>query len=557
MTAEILDMFTQPNMVEEWQIRLKTYIVPWVSKKGKSYWDIVRFHGHWHGDLKELTRPEFAKLIVSLGKDVLDNSDTESSLKENMQKFAHKDSLRKRSKAEKRQQCPNTEWRFELLPDTHACRLLVKELDDLYNQPIQQQPSSHTPTIRERLEEYLKSIVDEQRYAKVFSNPSYCGCTATLSVEQYVKQDFMDSRNPSHIVVYECTDERVDDLKVREYVGRYCGDSRIKLFICSPYGFDLHTQSVAVERNAGLMRVDPEYEITDDCYVVARSSELYAKTQFDYETLRGERKMSTPFVVYDKCGVTFSIADALSNHGIKIKPGLSIVAPRWTDDYIERRAMEIVRVKVDDFINKMHNYYSKREMPFFDANPEQLLADAGYDLEEADLSTTGQVALLNIKKRKVTIDISQNNNIQRRRYSLAHEYGHVTLHSNIDIYDFGESEHTLSLTAVASGYESKWLEHQANHFASCLLMPKDVVGYLYSFYCQKCFGRSVIHPITYGLQRSQQRDFYQIVTPMARNMNVSINALKRRLVKLDLLKVINTFNTPNSIMHSSDFSLKF
>ena len=100
MTAEILDMFTQPNVVEEWQIRLKTYIVPWVSKKGKSYWDIVRFHGHWHGELKELTRPEFAKLIVSLGKDILDKSDTESSLKENMQKFAYKDSLRKRSKAE-------------------------------------------------------------------------------------------------------------------------------------------------------------------------------------------------------------------------------------------------------------------------------------------------------------------------------------------------------------------------------------------------------------------------------------------------------------------------
>lgn len=554
MTADILDMFTQPNVVEDWQKRMKAYIVPWVAKKGKSYWDIVRFHGHWHGELKELSRPDFAKLIISVCKDVLDGTDTESSLKENMQKFVHKDCLRKRTKAERKQQSPNIEWHYELLPDAHACRALIKELDNLFNLPLPQQEASNSHSIKDRLEDYLKLIVDEQRFAKVFSNPNYCGCTATLSVEQYVKQDFMDKRNPSHIIVYECTDERVDELKVREYVGRYCNDSRIKLYICSRHGFDIHTQKVAIDRNAGLMRIDPQYEITDDCYVVARSVELYAKSQMYFETLRGERKMSTPFMVYDNIGITSSIADALSSHGIAIKPGLCIVAPRWTDDYIERRAMEFVQLKVNDFIEKIHNYYATRELPSFNVDPKQLLIDAGYKVEEDNLSSTGQLAVIDFKSKKVSIDFSQNSNIQRKRYSLAHEFGHATLHSNINISAFGDTDQTLSTSPITSGYETKWLEHHANHFAACLLMPKDVVGYLYSFYCQKRFGREVIHPITLGDQLCQQQDFYQITNPIAKNLNVSIYALKWRMVKLGFLNIINKANKLNTIKQSIGFS---
>ena len=550
MTADLLEMFSQANVVEEWGNRMTNYIVPWVATKGKSYWDVVRFHGHWHGELKELSRADFAKLIINVCKDVLDNTDTEKSLKENMQKFPHKESLRKRTKEEKRQQCPNVVWRFELLPDSHVCRALIKELDDLYKLPLKKKESSDTPTIKERLEEYLNTIVDEQRFAKVFVNPNYCGYTATLSVEQYVKQEFMNNRNASHIIVYECTDECVDEKKVLEYAGKYCNNPLIKLYVCSMYGFNIHTQSIASSRNVGLMRIDPRYEVTDDCYVVARSVELYTKSQLDHETLRGERKMTTPFVIFDNYCITNSIAETLSGNGIAIKTDLCLTIPRLTNEYIECRALEMVKAKVDDFVCKINNYYSTKELPSFDANPEQLLFDAGYDMEEADLSSTGHIALIDLKNRNVIIDKSQINNNRRRRYSLAHELGHAILHSNLNISVFEESGQTFSMTAVASESKFRWLEHHANYFASCLLMPQDVVGYLYSFYCQKCFGRNIIRPITFGSQRCQQRDFYKIVNPMAQMMEVSIDALKWRLVKLGLLKIIQTANTPSTIMYN-------
>lgn len=546
MTAELLDMFTQPSMVEDWCKRMRLFIVPWVSKKGKSYWDIVRFHGHWHGELVELNRQQFAKLVINVCKDVLDDTDTEYSLIQNMQKFVHKKQLRRRTEKEKREQCPNINWRYELLPDTHACRALVEELDALFDLDIPEEKTTIIPTIKERLEDYLIKIVDEQRFAKVYSYPEYCGCTASLSVEQYAKKEFLEQRNPSVIIVYECTDEKVDESKVLQYVGRYYTDPRIKLYICSSHGFDQHTQSVAAKRNAGLMLINPQYEVTDDCYIVARSAEFYAKTQMDYEVLRGERKMTTPFEVFDDYGITYSIAEALAFRGIAVKAGLCLIAPRLTDEYIERRAIEFVNNKVNEFIREMNAFQQTHVVPSFDADPEQLLYDAGYTLEETDLS--GQLAIIDFKKRKVYVDISQRKSLRRRRYSLAHELGHKVFHSELNIPLLEESEETLSMSAVASGYEQKWLEHHANYFAACLLMPKEVVGYLYSFYCQVHFGRTIVKPITLGPYPKQREDFFHIVSPIANKLNVSIDALKWRLVKLKLLRIVNNINTPQTIM---------
>ena len=539
MEENIANMFVQPALAEEWMQRTEQQFGPWVRNKGKSYWDFVRFYGHRKGVLKELSRSDYAKLLRTKCSGALDPSDTEKSLKAIMDKFPHKKDLRKRSKAERKKQAQNVEWTFDLLPEAHACRALMQELDKLYGTPLPSTSASGTPTMEQRLGEYLEALAKKELYTTVFYHPEYCGCTATISIEQYVKQEFMEQRKASHIIVYECVEDTVDESVLMKYASRYFTDRRIKLYVCSTHGFDLHTQKLASDRYVGLMLINPEYEVTNSCYVVPRSVEVFAILEMERETLRGVRSMTTPFLVYDECGITCSLADVLSFHGISVREDLCLKAPYYTNDYIESRALELVKDKVDDFVRQMKLYPETGQVPYFDADPDQLLTDAGYVIEEKDMSSTGQLAVIDLKCKKVTLDSCQSYKTHRKRYSKSHELGHGILHSNLNVSSFGESDHTLCSSAVTAGHEQMWLEHHANHFAACLLMPTDVVGYLYGFYCQKVFGRNVIRKIYLGPQQCQQEDFYRIARPMAERMNVSVEALKWRLVKLNFVEIIN------------------
>lgn len=537
MEENIANMFVQPALAEEWMQRTEQQFGPWVRNKGKSYWDFVRFYGHRKGVLKELSRSDYAKLLRTKCSGALDPSDTEKSLKAIMDKFPHKKHLRKRSKAERKKQAQNVEWTFDLLPEGHACRALMQELDKLYGTPLPSTSASGTPTMEQRLGEYLEALAQKELYTTVFYHPEYCGCTATISIEQYVKQEFMEQRKASHIIVYECVEDTVDESVLMKYASRYFTDRRIKLYVCSTHGFDLHTQKLASDRYVGLMLINPEYEVTSSCYVVPRSVGVFSIIEMERETLRGTRSMTTPFVVSDECGITTSLADTLIHHGISVRDGLCLKAPVWTDEYIEKRALELVKEKVDEFVRQIKRYPQTHQVPYFDADPDQLLMNAGYIVEERDMSSTGQLAVIDLKRKRVTLDSCQSYTTQRRRYSKAHELGHGTLHAYLNVNAFGESDNTLCATAIASWHEQWWLEHHANHFAACLLMPTDVVGYLYSFYCQMVFGRDNIRKIYLGSQQCQQHDFYRIVCPMAERMNVSVEALKWRLVNMKLVEL--------------------
>ena len=539
MEERISKFFARPELAEEWIQRTEHQFGPWVESKGKSYWDFVRFYGYRKGVLNKLSRNDFAMLLAVGCRGALGSTDTETSLKFNMDKFPFKDDIRQRSKSDRKKQAMNVEWAFDLLPDNHYCRSLMRVLDELYATPISEISISETPSMEQRLKDYLEALAQNELLSKVYCYPEYCGCTATISVEQYVKQDFMDQRKPSHIIVYECVEGYVDADAVMSYYGRYCNDRRIKLYICSTHGFDLHTQKMASDRNVGLMLINPKYEVTNSCYVIPRSIEVYAIQAIERETLRGIRNMTTPFVVYDECGITYSLADALSYHGISVRDDLCFKAPHLTNSYIEQKALELVSNKVDEFVRQIKLYPKTRQVPFFDANPDQLLIDAGYFLEEADMSSTGQLAIIDLKQKKVTIDSSQCYKTQRIRYSKSHELGHGILHSNLSVNAFGESDKTLCSDALVSSHEQWWLEHHANYFAACLLMPTEVVGYLYAFYCQKIYGHDVIRKTFLGSQMCQQHDFYSIARPMAGHMNVSIEALKWRLVELKLVEIIN------------------
>ncbi len=75
---------------------------------------------------------------------------------------------------------------------------------------------------------------------------------------------------------------------------------------------------------------------------------------------------------------------------------------------------------------------------------------------------------------KKTIIVNSGHNEKRRKFSVAHEIGHILLHG----YEALNIDNTGSLVMFRNEKSSKgtdWKEREANYFAACLLMPKDKI----------------------------------------------------------------------------------
>ena len=80
--------FIQTNSAPEWGWIIKNRIAPWVKKQGgDEYWDLVNTVSQQRGVLKEnLTRLEFAELMISMFPGLFKEGKTKDQLKWNMDK---------------------------------------------------------------------------------------------------------------------------------------------------------------------------------------------------------------------------------------------------------------------------------------------------------------------------------------------------------------------------------------------------------------------------------------------------------------------------------------
>jgi Zn-dependent peptidase ImmA (M78 family) len=75
-------------------------------------------------------------------------------------------------------------------------------------------------------------------------------------------------------------------------------------------------------------------------------------------------------------------------------------------------------------------------------------------------------------------DLSNSSSVNRRRFTIAHEIGHVVLHQAIFTRNASQTsflpENQPPVTCMRSRIDrpsADWIEWQAYYFASCLLMP--------------------------------------------------------------------------------------
>ncbi len=142
---------------------------------------------------------------------------------------------------------------------------------------------------------------------------------------------------------------------------------------------------------------------------------------------------------------------------------------------------------------------------------EKLLKRLKIDLVEKHLSSMSGAAI--IKDSKKIISINKSESDVRKRFTMAHELGHILLHYdqelNIDLKPIRLNRDSNSTTGES------WREVEANYFAASILMPANLVEQYYGVFVKK------------------YEDDDELLTAMAKKFDVSVQAMGIRLAKLE------------------------
>ena len=143
--------------------------------------------------------------------------------------------------------------------------------------------------------------------------------------------------------------------------------------------------------------------------------------------------------------------------------------PFLSDRVLEQKAQELL------------TRYEQTEPP---VDPVTIARGEGIEVYEGTFSDSRVSGMLKTEEGRRVIYVSDADTPVRRRYSVAHELGHAILHP--DAGDFADSgkELTVLYRRAEDGYEladpankaRRRREIQANIFAACLLIPRDMLA---------------------------------------------------------------------------------
>lgn len=503
----------QPADFEAWAAALEDRVVPWIRERGnKALWDMVLFVSQRRGIVKEkLAREDFARLVIRVCPSL--QGEKPETLRASMEKMKGFSARRKRD--------------FDRLPDTAECRELHRlyaEVEKLLRGDDNRLSEGVEKSLVDVLEENLRADLskDENTLQRIWRNRQYrLGnniVQPALSVGHYFFQKSYEQDEPEMLASFEILEKRVtqDDVKLKAF--NYQTFRKHRLVLVSPNGFDNSVIALCRSNQVGLIRVNPDGTVTT---VVARSVNDHLAHARQLELLSGEA-MTEPLLVFD--GSRFvSLARLLQDCGIAIDAARRFKAPvlSWAG----------IEVLVDSLRPRLEMHFNSVQ------GLERMAEEEVISLEYSELPE-GQLGRFDMKTCTITLstsDVSHFSTIGRRRFSLAHELGHYFLHYRAlreQISSFGETEQ--SLDGRADDEELRWLERQANYFASCLLMPENVVRTLFCRYADdKVLQMGFIYVDD---QPCNLNAFHEIVGPMAREMEVSLQAMKYRLKYLGILK---------------------
>lgn len=504
--------FNQPEEADNWVWRIKNGIGDWIKKHNKSFWYIVLWESKRAGILKDnTTRNDFARLLVEECSEALAEGDTIDKIVHSMEKYKYKWHLKD----------------FDKQPDLSFIRKDVNELSNLLTCDIPKDTRNTVFTLEQRMQEYLTASTANETYARVCIRPVYNGKTATMSVENYVSKKFWNMNRPSRTVIFECVDEKLTEEKVEMLHGRFCSLRNIKLFIASTHAFSGNVKREAESFDIGLILVNLDYEVSENSFVLPRTQGSRHSEEFSwYRMLEGKENMTVSVLAYDSGRIDDSFSFILYKYALCDKKNLFVAAPYLSDAEIADVALQLVMPQVDFYVSMLRQCGPHDKVPACVIDPYILAEKMGLTVDRG--KTGKKLGHIDIGHKKVTLSNQLDYDDPSDRFSMAHEIGHNIFHRRV-------SEKAEDGVHAIVSYNRRWLEHHANYFASCLLMPASVIRMLYDIYWKKEFKTEKVDSIYVKEDYYNDPIFQRVVCPVARKMGVSPNAAYIRLKKMKLI----------------------
>ncbi len=178
-------------------------------------------------------------------------------------------------------------------------------------------------------------------------------------------------------------------------------------------------------------------------------------------------------------------------------------------------------IDLEDFIEF---YLCKNVFYYKLSNNENILGITTLNDGYINIFNDDESKPLPMKRGEICIDYDACKNEELFRFTLAHEAGHSVLHAgyNLRITHLEDFENTIKTSKKRLITSNDWIEHHANIYASCLLMPSCFVKTLFDKY--------------YGKHKKGTFSFriFDVINKISKELKVSPKAIQYKLINLNL-----------------------
>ena len=370
-----------------------------------------------------------------------------------------------------------------------------------------------------KLKELIKNqdIPGVSRYNEIFLHKQYASKTAPdvmlnpdITIEVYSNSN---KETWSNLLVVECKDHgrKIDNSIYREFVGNLSDYPRsgVRGIMVSSAGFTQQVITLAQSDNIALVVLS---EQSDWETIIWRKINSFEQHQFGHKVLTGEASTSYPIVYSGNSFVT--VSDLLQECGIPMSKALHI--PFMEDNVICK--------KVEDILQNT-KYLIKEN--FIDCCFSLIAPNYKFDFVEMQEDCLGKC---DFKEHVITINSSLSKH--RQNFTIAHELGHIALHSSIVENLFSIEDRESDKNTIISKSIYGRMEYQANTFASYLLMPN--IPFMAEV--NKLFKENWITTgrLYHDYQPCNIRDCNVVVGALSSKFNVSQEAVIVRLKRANL-----------------------
>lgn len=370
-----------------------------------------------------------------------------------------------------------------------------------------------------KLKELIKNqdIPGVSRYNEIFLHKQYASKTVPdvmlnpdITIEVYSNSN---KETWSNLLVVECKNHgrKIDNSIYREFVGNLSDYPRsgVRGIMVSSAGFTQQVITLAQSDNIALVVLS---EQSDWETIIWRKINSFEQHQFGHKVLTGEASTSYPIVYSGNSFVT--VSDLLQECGIPMSKALHI--PFMEDNVICK--------KVEDILQNT-KYLIKEN--FIDRCFSLIAPNYKFDFVEMQEDCLGKC---DFKEHVITINSSLSKH--RQNFTIAHELGHIALHSSIVENLFSIEDRESDKNTIISKSIYGRMEYQANTFASYLLMPN--IPFMAEV--NKLFKENWITTgrLYHDYQPCNIRDCNVVVGALSSKFNVSQEAVIVRLKRANL-----------------------